>query len=540
MKKNITINLFGSLYAIDEDAYELLNRYESNMRAYFAKQEGGDEIADDIEHRVAELMAEVKASGVEAITIEHVKEIIDRIGRPEEMDGMSQENEDAEHVKLKTDYGKKSRKLFRNPDDKLLGGVISGIAAYLGFDVLWCRIAMLLLAWVSWGTMIFIYLILWALLPEASTAEDFLKMRGEPVNMDNLKDEIIDKTKRTKEFINNPQNQTKARGCIVSMLNVLALLFKGLLILFIVFAILLCGGLAIGLVALLYSITISSLSSFWFLPTEITQFFSETNELGVLAWVNIVAVVVLAGIIIYTLVHCAMLFAGKAKANNKYTNIVLIVMALTSVSVLYLSFVRSALKIESIRRINIERRDSVLMDNQLKYLQNHGWEVVVHKNCDAYVKSGDFYNGNKGVKYIDAHNPDELLEYETQKTVSVTPGVYQLSVAARTDGNGCLVFLNADSVYHYKEIPTCGSEGGDIWEDACNSAANGEVDAGAERIIGANDNKGLGWSRVVIKDIRVKGNKITYGVTTLPKEGFTGWNGTWFSAWEFELKKVGE
>ena len=54
MKKNITINLFGQLYAIDEDAYELLKKYEDTLRAYFSKQEGGDEIADDIEHRVAD------------------------------------------------------------------------------------------------------------------------------------------------------------------------------------------------------------------------------------------------------------------------------------------------------------------------------------------------------------------------------------------------------------------------------------------------------------------------------------------------------
>ena len=86
MKKNITINLFGALYAIDEDAYELLKKYEENMRAYFSRKEGGAEIADDIENRVAELFAELKAAGVEAVTIEHVEDIIRRIGNPEEMD----------------------------------------------------------------------------------------------------------------------------------------------------------------------------------------------------------------------------------------------------------------------------------------------------------------------------------------------------------------------------------------------------------------------------------------------------------------------
>lgn len=79
MKKNITINLLGSLYAIDEDAYELLNQYLNNMKRYFARKEDGAEIADDIEHRIAELLADLKAQGVEAITIEHIEETLSSV-----------------------------------------------------------------------------------------------------------------------------------------------------------------------------------------------------------------------------------------------------------------------------------------------------------------------------------------------------------------------------------------------------------------------------------------------------------------------------
>ena len=86
MKKNITVNIFGTLYPIDEDAYELLQRYNENMRRYYSRREGGEEIADDVEHRVAELLSEYRSKGVMAITIEHVKEIIDRIGDPQQMD----------------------------------------------------------------------------------------------------------------------------------------------------------------------------------------------------------------------------------------------------------------------------------------------------------------------------------------------------------------------------------------------------------------------------------------------------------------------
>ena len=87
MKKNITINLCGRLFQIDEDAYELLQQYIESLRASFGKEEGGEEIVNDIEARIAELFAELRQQGVEAITIDHVKDIITRIGRPEELTG---------------------------------------------------------------------------------------------------------------------------------------------------------------------------------------------------------------------------------------------------------------------------------------------------------------------------------------------------------------------------------------------------------------------------------------------------------------------
>ncbi|MDE6439135.1 MAG: hypothetical protein K2L62_05730, partial [Muribaculaceae bacterium] len=86
MKRNITVNLFGTLYPIDEDAYALLDNYLQNMRGYFSRQTDGREIADDIEARVAELMSELRSSGVNAINIEHVEEIIRRVGNPEQLD----------------------------------------------------------------------------------------------------------------------------------------------------------------------------------------------------------------------------------------------------------------------------------------------------------------------------------------------------------------------------------------------------------------------------------------------------------------------
>ena len=142
MKKNISINLFGAIYAIDEDAYELLKKYQENMRSYFSKKEGGEEIADDIEHRVGELMAELKAEGLEAVSIEHIEQIINRIGNPEQMNDPASEQEATSEAPCEQE-APKSRRLYRDPQDAMVGGVMSGLAHFFGFgDPTFLRLAM--------------------------------------------------------------------------------------------------------------------------------------------------------------------------------------------------------------------------------------------------------------------------------------------------------------------------------------------------------------------------------------------------------------
>ena len=95
MKKNITINLSGRLFQIDEDACDMLQHYIDSLRSSFGKQAGGDEIVDDIESRIAELFDELKGHGTEAITIDHVKDVITRIGKPEQLTNDDEESDEA-------------------------------------------------------------------------------------------------------------------------------------------------------------------------------------------------------------------------------------------------------------------------------------------------------------------------------------------------------------------------------------------------------------------------------------------------------------
>ena len=85
MKKTLTVNLGGTVFHIDEDAYQLLDKYLSNLRIHFRKEEGSDEIMDDFEMRISELLNERVRLGYEVITIEQVEEVIKRMGKPEEI-----------------------------------------------------------------------------------------------------------------------------------------------------------------------------------------------------------------------------------------------------------------------------------------------------------------------------------------------------------------------------------------------------------------------------------------------------------------------
>jgi phage shock protein PspC (stress-responsive transcriptional regulator) len=237
MKKNININLFGTLYSIDEDAYELLKKYQDNMRSYYSRREGGEEIADDVEHRVAELFAELRKQGFEAITIEQVEEIIHRIGDPQEM-----EDEEGKEEKFTSEpLGEEiDKRFYRDPEDKMVAGIISGACHYFGFkDPLPWRIIFFLLCIFTYAGFIIAYLIIWALVPEAKTAEERLKMRGKPVNPKTLNEEIMRGVNKTKEFVQNPQNQDKAKGCLGTLLKICLFCIGAFLL--VIFGGLLCG-----------------------------------------------------------------------------------------------------------------------------------------------------------------------------------------------------------------------------------------------------------------------------------------------------------
>ncbi|MCM1517148.1 MAG: PspC domain-containing protein [Pseudoflavonifractor sp.] len=197
MKRTFPINLSGKVYYIDEDAYTLLGNYLDNIRAAFASPEDS-EIADDIEARISELFGEMLSTEAEVITIADVNAVIDRIGRPEDMceptnpkadqsGHDSGENRATPPPVPGAAQGTTVRKrLFRDPDDKIFGGVASGIALYLGWNISLVRLVLVLFALLGYGIVIPLYIAAWILIPQAQTADEKLAMYGKPLNLDNI------------------------------------------------------------------------------------------------------------------------------------------------------------------------------------------------------------------------------------------------------------------------------------------------------------------------------------------------------------------
>jgi len=188
MNKTIIININGIVFHIEEDAYEMLRAYMIDVKKHFAYTEDSKEIVDDIENRIAEMFNErIVAGKKEVITMQDVEEVCAQMGRVSDFETGSEGDTYA--------YGQQGyygagytgqRKLFRDPDDKVFGGVCAGLGHYLDIETLWVRLAMVLL-FVFAGTGFLLYVILWIVVPVAKTRADRMAMRGEAPNLQNFK-----------------------------------------------------------------------------------------------------------------------------------------------------------------------------------------------------------------------------------------------------------------------------------------------------------------------------------------------------------------
>lgn len=522
MKKNITINLCGRLFQIDEDAYEMLQHYTESLRASFGKEEGGEEIADDIEERIAELFEELKADGIEAITIEHVKNIITRIGKPEELTG-EEEKAESEAKGHKYDSFREAaqgvcdnvrgrmagKKLYRNPKDKMLAGVLSGIGIYTNTDPILWRLLMVLFT-LCYGIGIIAYIVLALVIPEAKTPEQLLQMEGKEVTPQNLADVVVETNKV-------PQRPSLLRILFSILLKILLVIVAFPLM--IVCVVLLVGVLFV-LIATVCGLVLPTISN---IPFSLSSMgFAEVwLHNPVILVIFVVALFLLLLIPVYAIIHMILSMAAKVRPMGVVQRIVWIVLWIVSLC----TVVPMGLKIADyhnryIYEDTLNERGRTYQGIRMSvedadYLRRGGWTLLKAENCAHYTYSGEHPSGNVMMRYLDAWNENCEEVYTAEHREFVEPGIYRLTCLARAEGPGPCIYVKTALSEKLQEIPVYGNTGGEL------------------------PNQDNGWSMVTIDNIVVsKACSIGYGVSTDPNFTERPCRAQWFSACDFKLEKI--
>ncbi|MCU0435855.1 MAG: PspC domain-containing protein [Bacteroidia bacterium] len=198
MNKTVTINISGIIFHIEEDAFEVLRNYLLRLRSRFSQEEGCDEIMADIEARIAELLKAQTGVSKEVIVMADVDAVIAVMGSPEAFaDGeepqntqnAGQQNQQQQNQQQQSQqqsgYGYKRRRLFRDPDDRIVGGVCSGLGHYFDINPIWIRLT-LAVSFFVFGSGFLLYILLLIIMPKAETTAEKLEMRGEPVDVNNI------------------------------------------------------------------------------------------------------------------------------------------------------------------------------------------------------------------------------------------------------------------------------------------------------------------------------------------------------------------
>ncbi len=549
MKKNITINLCGRLFQIDEDAYEMLKHYVESLRSHFGKQEGGDEIANDIEERIAELFDELKSSGTEAITIEHVKDIITRIGKPEQLS-----DDEADDAGRNTSGGQASgqsiyeqmrsrtsgRRLYRNPNDKMVAGVMSGLASYTGTDVTFWRLGAVLFT-LCYGIGLIAYIVLAIVLPQANTPEEQLQMQGREVTPQNLADAVVD----------DKQSPRPQRSGLAEVFSVFLKIVFGF---FICIAVIVGVALAIAFFGVLMTTVFAMLmpaSKAVTLPFTLggmglTEVWNYHPAVLVAFAVSLLAVLFIP---LYAIIHMVLSVTKKVKPMSMAQRIVWIVLWIVAFCCVIPLGSSVSMLHDQYRRERHAEVNMWMTDEDRDYLNTFGWKIERNDNChNDYVKYGEYFTGDTETAYLDVWDANAEQVFQVRSMVQeVDSGTYRITCNARADGEGVFIYAKTPANRHDPSalamIPAYGNEGGKIWEEALEQLKNDSLPIAeqARRIREANNGKGYGWYPVeLIVKVDRRRTTLCYGVSTWEETTQTPNNAKWFSACDFKVEKLND
>lgn len=323
MNKTVTVNIGGMVFHIEELAYEKMKNYLEAIRGYFTSSDGRDEIIQDIESRMAEMFTERIGTTRQVVTEDDVDFVINKMGKPEQVAG---EDENASQQSY-SGQGSSSasgtkpyRRLYRDPDDKVIGGVCSGFSQYVGIDPLWIRLAFAV-AFFVFGSGLFLYILLWIIIPKAQSPAEKLEMRGEPVNINNIRKTVEEDVADFRNRMSNSGGRTvrtgqstiarffEGLGQVILTIFRFFLKFLGFIVLFAIF---------MAIVALFIgALTVGGVVNWANLPVAVTDAFLSTDQ----RWLVVFSALLVLGIPAIMLLYRLIKILFNIKTESRYVNI---------------------------------------------------------------------------------------------------------------------------------------------------------------------------------------------------------------------------
>jgi phage shock protein PspC (stress-responsive transcriptional regulator) len=439
MNKTVNINLAGTFFHIDEDAYRKLQRYLEAIKRSFTDSQGRNEIIADIETRIAELFNERVENEKQVVSVKEVEEVITIMGQPEDYIVDEEIFEDEPQRTYTSSKSSSTRKLFRDTESAYIGGVSSGLAHYFDIDTLWIRIAWVILFF-GFGTGILVYILLWILMPAAETTSEKLAMSGKPVNITNIEEKVKEGFSNVKESLDGVADRIsnadydgvgdkvkhKSRSFFGALGNIVTFFFTIFAKFIGIILIIVGASTLIGLIIGLFTVGVADL--FHFPGIDFANAFNSTN---LPIWLVSLLTLFAVGIpFFYIFILGLKILTNNLKSLGSVANFTLLGLWLASIV---------TLSIFALRELNEHIYDeSVTEKTELAITSQDTLYVRMSDNGDDYRSSSKRFYRNRGeFRFITDDNDNKQIYSSNIRLIfrSTKDSLATVSVEKSADGS---------------------------------------------------------------------------------------------------------
>ena len=422
MNKTIIININGIVFHIEEDAYEILKSYMTDVQRHFFNSADSLEITTDIENRIAEMFNEILLKeGKQVIVVHDVRTVVEQMGSVEDFETV-EEGEKPFGQQAFT-YGTEPRRLFRDPDDHLVAGVCAGIANYFDFNAVWVRL-LFAVAVAFAGTGFILYIILWIVVPKAVTRADRMAMKGQKLDLQGFKTNFEQELHTVKGNLHNFRNEArplvyKTRDFAGDIFGHFGNFLGGagkVLVKFIAICLLIAcfGSIIAMIVGIVLACAYNNVGIYHIFPFNITSY--EVNKIFFVCIMLMVAIPLLA--IILTILR--LVFNSKTISRTMGSTLLLVWIVAFSIVIYYSAKITSEFRVGASfkQTINLTpAADSTyhLKLNDIKFLT---------KEDSARLQIKERFNGRVILDDDDDNNmdmPDKNIDIYIEKSNVATP-----------------------------------------------------------------------------------------------------------------------